>query len=392
MIEPGLVDRGAPSGDALRRLDRTMAAAVGASRVFAVGQSAVVARSLRRQVRHPKLLAAGVVALVAHSTWATQRGWRRGSIRDPALAWSDGLAQCAALALEAASWGGFQPSTEPRWSETFGAVFTSWLAFEDGSPSVIAGSVLAWLATNAATVALRPSNAGPGAPGRRLNEASGHVAFTMVGGVLGREMVAQAGELDDARAIAVARAERLATERERERQRRSIHDSALQILEAIAGGWELDEDLLRRRIDYETARLQRVLAGSGSADQGLAEALGTLVDEFALSGLAVELDIGPAMSTLPSTVVEALADATHEALANVVKHAGVDRAAVRATSDGDGVVLVVIDAGRGFDRTAPRRGFGMSESIEARLRDVGGEARVDSSPGAGTRVRLRVPA
>ena len=50
----------------------------------------------------------------------------------------------------------------------------------------------------------------------------------------------------------------------------------------------------------------------------------------------------------------------------------------------------MIDQGAGFDTTAPRTGFGVAQSIEARLAEAGGRAEVRSTRGAGTEVRLWV--
>jgi signal transduction histidine kinase len=92
-----------------------------------------------------------------------------------------------------------------------------------------------------------------------------------------------------------------------------------------------------------------------------------------------------------------LADAAHEALTNVVKHAGVDRAVVRAATVDDGTRVTVRDHGQGFDPAAVQADatgarFGVRQSIKARMADAGGTAVVDSSPGRGTRVELWVPA
>ena len=67
-------------------------------------------------------------------------------------------------------------------------------------------------------------------------------------------MLDQAGALDEAPGQAVEQAERIATEQERHRHTLPVHDASLQVLEAVAGGWELDDEDLFRRIDFETAR------------------------------------------------------------------------------------------------------------------------------------------
>nr|MBA2497054.1 histidine kinase [Acidimicrobiia bacterium] len=80
-----------------------------------------------------------------------------------------------------------------------------------------------------------------------------------------------------------------------------------------------------------------------------------------------------------------------EALANVAKHAGVDRATMFAEADDAGaLVCSVTDQGNGFDpSTANRRG--LATSVEARMAAIGGSSLVASRPGGGTEVRLEAP-
>jgi signal transduction histidine kinase len=87
--------------------------------------------------------------------------------------------------------------------------------------------------------------------------------------------------------------------------------------------------------------------------------------------------------------VDALCGAVTEALTNVRKHAGVDRASVTVRSAPGEVVVTIIDHGVGFDVSTSNGGFGMGESISRRMHDAGGNAIVESTTGAGTRVTLR---
>jgi signal transduction histidine kinase len=81
-----------------------------------------------------------------------------------------------------------------------------------------------------------------------------------------------------------------------------------------------------------------------------------------------------------------------EALRNIGKHADARRATISLTRAGDVVELVVADDGRGFDRAAERRGRGLGLiSIEERVRLIGGAVRLDTRPGQGTTLRVRVP-
>jgi signal transduction histidine kinase len=70
----------------------------------------------------------------------------------------------------------------------------------------------------------------------------------------------------------------------------------------------------------------------------------------------------------------------------------VSEAHVTITDDDETVRAMVTDAGRGFEIGSIESGrLGFTESIVARLRDVGGNARLFSSPGSGTTVVLEVP-
>jgi two-component sensor histidine kinase len=56
--------------------------------------------------------------------------------------------------------------------------------------------------------------------------------------------------------------------------------------------------------------------------------------------------------------------------------------------DADRHRLVIADDGGGFDPTKSVAGFGLSASVAGRMAHLGGQAVIDSAPGAGTRVEL----
>ena len=81
-----------------------------------------------------------------------------------------------------------------------------------------------------------------------------------------------------------------------------------------------------------------------------------------------------------------------EALTNVRRHAHAERAWVRFETENDGVVVVTIeDHGRGFDihQPIPDR-FGL-QTMRERAEAFGGQLAIESTPGAGTRIRVRLP-
>lgn len=81
-----------------------------------------------------------------------------------------------------------------------------------------------------------------------------------------------------------------------------------------------------------------------------------------------------------------------ESLANVAKHARGSRVDVTLRFDGDTCSLLVADDGQGFDtgKSSPVGHYGLL-NIRERAQRIGGTASVESSPGQGTRVSLRVP-
>lgn len=79
-----------------------------------------------------------------------------------------------------------------------------------------------------------------------------------------------------------------------------------------------------------------------------------------------------------------------EALTNARRHSGARNVRVGLGLEGEDLIVAVSDDGRGFGpETAP--GVGPS-SMRERAEALGGILKVDSRPGEGARVRLRVPA
>ncbi len=80
-----------------------------------------------------------------------------------------------------------------------------------------------------------------------------------------------------------------------------------------------------------------------------------------------------------------------EALANVARHSGSERASVRLRSRDRSLELEIEDHGRGISRGESRRGLGLV-AMRERAALVGGTLHVGEAPGGGTLVRLTVPA
>ncbi len=224
----------------------------------------------------------------------------------------------------------------------------------------------------------------------RVVNACGMASCFAVGQVFVRQIRNGATRLEAARAEAIEEGRRLASEKERSRQLRLLHDSALQSLEAVGSGRYPDLNSVQSLARNEARRLEAQLVEPKSPSGSLNEAMDSVVDEHRGFGLAIDLTIGVVYEPIPPVLL-ALRDATSEALMNVRKHAGSAHVEVDVASSTDGVCVTVRDRGAGFDPTH-RAGFGTVESIVRRMSDVGGQARIDSALGKGTTVILWGPA
>ncbi len=236
--------------------------------------------------------------------------------------------------------------------------------------------------------AVRPGTR-PGQVVTAIANAASYVGFHAVAAAVIRRGRREGAEVDMLRAESAQRGERLAIERERNRQHRLLHDSALQTLEGIASGLVGDDKAVRARARTEARRVRQALAGV-EPDGDLATALEALATDMAASGLEVSCSVGR-VGDLAAPAQSALVEATREALRNIVKHAGVNAAVVRADTDAEALVITVRDHGRGFDPETRAPGFGLRQSVAGRLAEVEGSVEVWSQPGRGTRVTLRVP-
>ena len=107
-------------------------------------------------------------------------------------------------------------------------------------------------------------------------------------------------------------------------------------------------------------------------------------------------DDDPAPKPLEDNTRVLLFQSVRELLMNAVKHSKADTVTVRITRRKDDIRILVEDNGVGFDVSGShaeangRRGFGLF-SIRERLRHIGGQFEIDSSPGSGSRFALVAP-
>lgn len=376
--------------DAERRCERALFICLVAVRTVHLVQAGDTAAVAWSSYRRPLLDLALIVAAIVESLWVLDRFWTRRAVDDRAAALVDVGFGVVALAAMVAITTTTDRTAWVNWAcpFTYGTVAIAFMVLRPRySLAVTVALAATYFATVAGTVRAGGSLFAT-ALANTVTYGGVYVAGRVFVGLLRRS----AHDVDSARAQAVERGARLAAERERNRNYRLVHDSALQTLEAVAkSGGRLDE-AVRRQAKVDATRLRQTLRGQESAAGSLAAGLESLVVEFAGYGIHVELVPFGLAAAVPARTVAAFRDATREALTNVRKHAGVRSVVVSAREVGDEVEVVIRDQGRGFHLSQTPMGFGVGQSIEARMSEVGGCAQVWSETGRGTRVVLRASA
>lgn len=167
-----------------------------------------------------------------------------------------------------------------------------------------------------------------------------------------------------------------------------IHDHVLSALIPAATGLEAGPQLAstaRRALDSLDGALTRSVPTDG---EGLAAAIAAQVGLLS-PGAHVSSEVS-ATTEIPAPVARAAVDVIHEAVVNTLRHAGDDaECEVEVSWTPSGLHLEINDDGRGFDTEhVPTGRRGIRHSIIGRMQEVGGTARISSSPGRGTRVRV----
>ncbi len=127
---------------------------------------------------------------------------------------------------------------------------------------------------------------------------------------------------------------------------------------------------------------------------GFVPTLHWYVDNFVRGdGLEVAFEDAGFDEDLPAPVSLALYRVAQEALTNVVRHAHASRVSISLTKGYPYVIMEIEDNGRGISKQKTKtktRGLGLV-SMRERIEYMGGTVRIKSSPGTGTKVRVKMP-
>jgi two-component system CheB/CheR fusion protein len=129
-------------------------------------------------------------------------------------------------------------------------------------------------------------------------------------------------------------------------------------------------------------------------DHDLERALFNYAEDLRLRhGLEVDFQtIGQGLGRLPGPLETVLYRATQEALTNVVKHAQAKKVSIVTSRKKREVQLIIEDDGRGFNPSAAHDGHHLGlRGMRERIGLAGGTMTVESAPGSGTTLFIRLP-
>jgi signal transduction histidine kinase len=220
------------------------------------------------------------------------------------------------------------------------------------------------------------------------------------------ELVSTADEKDRLRRALQEQARRAGVDEERRRLAREIHDTIAQMQGAAlaqlrAAQHEVDprERLerateLTRQALTETRRSVLDLAPAPLDDGDAPQALAEVVEDWNREQHAhASFTVTGEPRRLHPEVEATLVRVTQEALTNVARHAEAQRVGVTLSFDEAEVLLDVRDDGRGFDvdEVCETRSFGL-RGMRQRAARLLGTVNVETAPGEGTALSLRLPA
>jgi signal transduction histidine kinase len=209
-------------------------------------------------------------------------------------------------------------------------------------------------------------------------------------------------------------AERIASEsrlEERQRIGRDFHDTLQQELIGIgmlianskqnlhspdkaSGMLNMAERMVQHATTESIRSIQDLMCVSvenGSLSHALEELVRPLAE---MNGAQFEVDITGQLPQLAMQVETVLVRVVHEAVANAAKHANPSKITVAVDASEAEVFLSVTDDGVGFEmqrvHADGQRHFGLL-GMRQRVLKVKGHLSIESAPGAGTSIRIRIP-
>jgi len=197
---------------------------------------------------------------------------------------------------------------------------------------------------------------------------------------------------------------------ERRRITQELHDGLLQSLatlilrleacrkQLLASPFELDREL--RAIEDDTRSSMKTIRQFLAGKETQPFPPGMLLEKFKDDlrflrdglGLHIILDTEPETFNPPEAVEQDLYYVLREGLMNIIRHSQASRADVVLRQSGAEIRGSLRDDGIGFDPITARNDLGLGlPSIKERIKRLGGELEIQSSPGKGARISFVLP-
>ncbi len=246
-----------------------------------------------------------------------------------------------------------------------------------------------------------------------LLNSIGHTLGTAIERARLYERLTEAGE----RYQTLLRNALTAQEDERKRIARELHDETSQALTSLSLSLQAiiqmaemkgieDEEFMGRlkktqsyavHAHHEIVRLMRELRPTLLDELGLPAAINRYAkDVLEPQGINVSTEFRGTDERLPLEVEVTLFRVVQGAIGNVLEHSAAKNASVKLECNANEYLLYIEDDGKGFDvskltRVDPSgRGAGLF-TMKERVKLVGGSCRIDSQPGHGTKLIIKIP-
>ncbi|GGC01319.1 sensor histidine kinase [Marinobacterium zhoushanense] len=250
---------------------------------------------------------------------------------------------------------------------------------------------------------------------RNIRENSFTVSVIVLGTMLLIVLVGVAinlheSRLADVRLRSLAQRSILFHVNERRRFSRELHDGINQLMVSVLYRMELaqrrlsagdskgleDLDAGRQVLNeaiQEVRRISHDLRPSILDDLGLESALGNLLEQFSeRTGVRIKREISLPEKRLPEDIEMTLYRLIQEALTNVERHADASEMMLSLDHQRNVVRLDLRDNGRGFEPSSNKHVLGIGlRNMRERVELLGGQYRLDTDLGEGTRIRVRLP-
>ena len=235
-----------------------------------------------------------------------------------------------------------------------------------------------------------------------INEIGAYIAVSTF--VILFSFVVLAEQRSRQKAVELAKqVESLAANLERNRIARDIHDSLGYVLTTLDVHLELSQRLYQSQpqkalqalntakhlASQSLAEVRRALQTMRDEDFDLNQALVTLIEQIK-QNYPLQIELQVSLLPMPLQTSHQFYCIIQEGLTNIQKHAGATRICLWGQKTANGVILELKDDGVGFDLKLPHAGFGL-QGMQERVQILGGQLKINSVLGQGTRIQAKIP-